>query len=60
MTSLVYLFICTFGSKVPSDPANLQILQKGRKPRSVSKRWANSSILGLRLNSESTCLTGRE
>lgn len=58
--SPVYLLTCTFGSKVSPGPVNLQILQKERKPKSVSKRWANRSILGLRLNSKSTCLTGRE
>lgn len=31
-----------------------------KKTRSVSKRWANRSIFGLRLNSKSACLTGRE
>lgn len=60
MTSCVYLFACTFGSKVSSGRVNLQILKKEGKPRSVSKRWANRSILGLRLNSKSACLTGRE
>lgn len=58
MPSSVCLLMCTLGWR-PRESSDSSV-GKNKQTRSVSKRWANRSILGLRLNSKCVCLTGRE